>query len=644
MTDINKPSTVDGPTPMPLPLRLERRDIPIDPAEPEFKAEIQRAGTPWEEDPVYAGAIGMTMFDLPGSQDNVVAVVVPRKRMKEVGSQALVEIRSGKDGDGRTYRGVVAEGPFYTPNAMPPNSNPIVIMAAQGMPFLPEFHAQIFVEVLHELRDGVPLPPRHRPLPGSPVVLLGAVETAAALGLGGDITLGTAFGHDDLKVNFGSLDKRVLRRHSAIMGTTGAGKSTTVANLVDGLQQVETAVVLIDTDGEYCAIHEPTPDEVMIQALERLGRAPRGIADTVVWVPAGLDPSYPDHPNIRRFSLHFEALSPAMVMAMLDLTDAGRDRFLQAYDIACQLMAELRIFPREGNEKDAKKHRRWDENSRGYPRLTLAFLYDVVRACAARVNHALEAGGTTLPFRPKSPSLREETAQAALIRLVHQTALESHQGAWFKVQGALGRHVRLRIFDRHDRDIRPLDYGELTKPGRVSVIDLGSVGSREMKNLAIAEVLRGIVGQQERAAKEREAAARASASPEQPLQRTVILIEEAHEFLSASRIAQNSEMFEQVTNIARRGRKRGVGLVFITQMPQHLPQDVLGLVNNLIVHKIGSDEVVRRLKSLGGDIGDVMWQRVKGLSPGQALIKLESMPRPLIAAMDPAPCRLLMID
>ena len=81
----------------------------------------------------------------------------------------------------------------------------------------------------------------------------------------------------------------------------------------------------------------------------------------------------------------------------------------------------------------------------------------------------------------------------------------------------------------------------------------------------------------------------------------MVFIEEAHEFLSSKRITQMPVLFQQVARIARRGRKRWLGLVFITQFPQHLPDEVLGLINNWIMHKISDANVVNRLRrSIGG--------------------------------------------
>src|SRR6185295_19191242 len=103
-----------------------------------------------------------------------------------------------------------------------------------------------------------------------------------------------------------------------------------------------------------------------------------------------------------------------------------------------------------------------------------------------------------------------------------------------------------------------------------------------------------------------QAAVRANRQPTP----TTVFIEEAHEFLSEHRIAQMPVLFQQVARIARRGRKRWLGLVFITQLPQHLPDEVLGLINNWILHKIGDANVVTRLRRSIGGIDESLWRRL----------------------------------
>src|SRR5207244_2608279 len=89
-----------------------------------------------------------------------------------------------------------------------------------------------------------------------------------------------------------------------------------------------------------------------------------------------------------------------------------------------------------------------------------------------------------------------------------------------------------------------------------------------------------------------------------PPTRTLIIIEEAHEFLSAERIEKTKILFEQVARIAKRGRKRWLGLVFVTQLPQHLPRQVFGLVNSYVLHKISDSQVVSTLRRTVSGIDD----------------------------------------
>jgi DNA helicase HerA-like ATPase len=177
----------------------------------------------------------------------------------------------------------------------------------------------------------------------------------------------------------------------------------------------------------------------------------------------------------------------------------------------------------------------------------------------------------------------------------------------------------------------------MLQPGRVSIIDLSDTDSPQIRNLVIADLLRGIQRQQ-------ETNYQVAISEQKPPVPTTVLIEEAHEFLSAHRIKQMEVLFQQVARIARRGRKRWLGLVFITQMPQHLPEEVLGLINNWVLHKVSDANVVSRLKRSIGGINDSQWRHLPSLASGQAVVSFTSMVRPLQVTINPTPCRLLMAE
>ena len=125
----------------------------------------------------------------------------------------------------------------------------------------------------------------------------------------------------------------------------------------------------------------------------------------------------------------------------------------------------------------------------------------------------------------------------------------------------------MRYFSRHRfgcsfDGARPLNYKKLLEPGKLSVIDLSDSGMSELNNIVIADLLRGVQDAQddlyqnyERTKKDNQQAATPNGA--------LIIIEEAHEFMSEDRVDKMKTLFEQVARIAKRGRKRRLGLVFV---------------------------------------------------------------------------------
>src|SRR4051812_10574295 len=230
--------------------------------------DIQKSGGELVPDPEMEGAIGATMFDLPGSEDHSLTVLLSEENVQLAPSQALVRIKSRRDGDGRRYLGIVTAGPFAEPDSLRADSHMLVTVATRGGIYLPPYHGRIQVTIMgEELPDGSLMPPRLRPLPNSPVFVLSDEESAAVLKADGDIRLGLVVGHRKVIVNIPSDKKFVLPRHTAILGTTGGGKSTTVSGLVQQAQAAGMAVILLDVEGEYAYLHEPTDDPRMLAGL-----------------------------------------------------------------------------------------------------------------------------------------------------------------------------------------------------------------------------------------------------------------------------------------------------------------------------------------------------------------------------------------
>jgi DNA helicase HerA-like ATPase len=581
------------------------------------------------------GSIGRTMFDTPGSQDMTITVLLSQERVQLAPSQSLVRIISR--GDGRRYLGLVDAGPFAEPDSLRADSPILLAVATREANYLPRYHGRVQVKLLgEELGDGSLAPPRLRPLPHSPVYLLAEAETTKVLKAEGDVRLGLAVGHDEVVVGVPSQSKAVLPRHTAILGTTGGGKSTTVAGLVRQAANAGMAVVVLDVEGEYTFLHQPNDDPRMqpLLASRKLQACGVPVERMLLYHLVGRDTTNAAHPNLRPFSLQFARLSPYTVMAMLECNDAQTDRYLFAYEVSRSLMRDLGIFPQKDVPAEEKERQErfltgLDDFERGYPRMRLSLLLDVVGACKA-----IAAKGS---YEPYNAVLRTEYAQDLFKKYMSPKDV-TNAASWGKVNSLLWRLHKLKVFDRTDGGARVLTYREMLRPGQVSVVDLSDAGLSELSNIAVADVLRGIQEEQERGYREFEAG-KAQAPP-----RVLLVVEEAHEFLAAERIARTPHLFEQVARLAKRGRKRWMSLAFVTQLPQHLPKSVLGLCNNFVLHKLTDPHVVSTLKQTVSGVDDSLWSRLPGLAPGQAIVSMGHMARPILTSIDPSPCKLRMVE
>lgn len=591
--------------------------------------EIDAVGAQFEEGEEFKGAVGRTMFDTPASRDNTLTVLMPPDHIGKMPAQSLVRIKSRakeRGGDGRQYLGAVVQGPFAEPDGLKADAPIVVTTTVRGAMFMPRFHGRIQVEILGEEVDGGLVPPRFRPLPNSPVFAVDDNETRTLLGVGGDIGLGMAVGFENIEVKIPSNRKSVLPRHMGVLGTTGSGKSTTVSGHMHQFHKAGMATVVIDTEGEYTEIVHPTKDPNMVRLLTQRGRKPEGVTDVHVYHLIGRETTATSPVPTHTFRLDFSSLSPYAAAEILDLSDAQLDRFLKAYEVTKLVLRDLGIFPQKGNKDEERQVLELNEFETGYPHMTLSHLIDVASSFLNNL-----AGNT---YEPYNREFKSDEAKRIIVGRI-KTVQTSSEISWKALLGKLWRLHRPGIFDSPKAPAIP--FAELVKTGRTTLIDLSDTQSPYINNLVIANILQGLQAQQELAYEAAEKAKKQSTP-------VMVIIEEAHEFLSRDRIAKMPNLFEQVARIARRGRKRWLGLMFVTQLPQHLPDEVLGLINNFILHKITDVNVINRLKRSIGGIDETLWNKLPNLAPGQAIVSATSISRPLLVAIDPTPCQLRMVE
>jgi hypothetical protein len=208
------------------------------------------------------------------------------------------------------------------------------------------------------------------------------------------------------------------------------------------------------------------------------------------------------------------------------------------------------------------------------------------------------------------------------------------------------RHLRERASERSSRSSEFLDYQGLStkllwlihsgafdqvnvcgldpagmlRPGRVSVIDV-SAANDIVKNLVTADLLRKVFAYK---------IARADAPP------TLLVVEEAHSFISREKAQTMHVTLQMLRNVARRGRKRWLSVAFVSQQPGHLPPEIFELCNTRIVHTLRSMHNLDALLATSGDMTRETWAHCPLLGTGEAAVSSPQLRRPVIVTIRPA--------
>ena len=169
-------------------------------------------------------------------------------------------------------------------------------------------------------------------------------------------------------------------------------------------------------------------------------------------------------------------------------------------------------------------------------------------------------------------------------------------------------------------NLKSLDPAEMLRPGRVNVLDVSSANDT-VKNLVTADLLR-------------KAFAYKIAAPNAPP--SLLVIEEAHSFMSREKVHAMHATLQMLRNVTRRGRKRWLSLAFVSQQPGHLPPEIFELCNTRLVHTLRSMHNLDTLQATTSDVTRELWARCPLLGTGQAIISTPQFHRSVIASIRPA--------
>ncbi len=552
--------------------------------------------------------LGFVAFDGSGADNQSSQLMVSAEHRAAFRRDAYVGVDDQEQH--LEFLGRVVEGPFYAPHEISAESavGRTTVLHPDRVKFRPTYYVAGTVEILGQIESSsqiVPTPTRPRPY--SRTYLFPADRLEQMLGLAGDLSLGHLLGYPEVRVRAPSDSKSFLPRNVGIFGTVGSGKSNTTQVLMEEATAAGWAVVVVDVEGEYVRMNEPTADIGLAAILaERFGRQPVGVADVQVYVPSS-GASDADTPV--RFKVPISEIETHVLGDLLEMTEPQMRMLYSLFD---------------------KLHRDRPVARAGGP-------------IAGRAPGL--AGGLATPVAPADIDF---TLQHVVDALDESQGYPGYPGNQPKgVEANTAHALRAKFIGlgmsgmldwNATRGTGYLGVADLLAPGRLSVLDVSETDDRS-RNIAIAYLLQSLFDQVVRVERGQPVPGTNYSRPP-----VLVVLEEVHTFVSRTTASRMRAVLDQLQIISRRGRKRWMGLALVSQQPGHVPDELFELANTRFIHQLKSASNLAPVQQTTGGVHEALWKTVPALAPGQCLLTGAVFRNPVFASVRPAASRRMLIS
>lgn len=407
------------------------------------------------------------------------------------------------------------------------------------------------------------------------------------------VSIGVLSASSDIPI---SLDAgRLITRHSAIVGSTGSGKTSAVASLLQAFALggwVSANIVVVDPHGEYSSA---LPDSATTRSVLNIGGSQLKVP---YWALPAAD----------LLKLLCSVEGKTVVDKFSELVTSERRAFADA-------AAWLDVDPESVNSDTP------------IPFDLRKVWYDLDHA--NRAVYTAKSGGTVCETQPGDPA----TLTPAAFEPYGLGSAAPFQGPTYRHFSPAPERLRARLDDRQlSFFLENPDPGEpdplvgivsdwLGGVRPISVLDFSGVPS-DIADVAIGVVLQLLF---ELATRSRP---KEGIGRHQPI---LVVLEEAHRYVGPGSTANLAR--EVVNRIAREGRKYGVGLLMVTQRPSELPDTALAQCGTIIALRLtnGTDQATVRnaLPDAVAGLANVL----PALRTGEALISGEAIVLPTRALL-----------
>jgi hypothetical protein len=398
--------------------------------------------------------------------------------------------------------------------------------------------------------------------------------------------------------------QKLVTRHSVVVGSTGSGKTSAVATMLQQLVRSgwnAANVVVIDPHGEY------------VSALTELAsvRSVSGTGDQALRVPYWALPAS----DILTALTGVTSPPATLLNRFSELVAEGR----RDYADACKWLSDSSAITAD-TPVPFDLHKVW-------------FTLDYEN----RVTVTKKSGGADCVVDPGDAS----SLKPAVFEPYAAGGASPMQGPLYGRYGTYPAHIRSRMRDPRfaffmEPDATGVDHDPFTEvldewlggSRPLSVLDFSGVPS-ETADLAIGVVMQLLF----------ELCLRSTPDEGVGRHRPILMVmEEAHRFLGEGTTVRAAR--EAVNRVAREGRKYGVGMMLVSQRPSELPDTAFSQAGTVCALRLTNGADQARVKSGLPDTLAGLAEALPSLRTGEALVTGEAIALPsrvLIDAPHPAP-------
>jgi hypothetical protein len=376
--------------------------------------------------------------------------------------------------------------------------------------------------------------------------------------------------------------ERLFGRHCAVLGSTGGGKSWTLARLIEQATRFNAKIILFDATGEFHTLRE-----------------------SVKHVHIGMDPTAPV--NSTEVVMPYRELTEADLFALFTPSGQTQAPKLRTAMKSLKLMKLEPSLATNGVMLKASKARTPFETA--YARHAKALessRADFDISCLTKQIDAECVWPTDMntPANWGRAMENERSYCVSLITRIEDMLSSPDLACIFNPGQELPLSRVIEEFRDSDRD-------------RVLRVSL--------KYLSFAHNAREIVANA--AGRHLLSLGREGKLRAKPL---LVFLDEAHQFLCKALGDENNKYpLDSFELIAKEGRKFCINICISTQRPRDIPEGVLSQVGTLIVHRLINDRDREVVERASGDIDKSSAAFLPTLAPGQAAIIGVDFPVPL---------------